>query len=213
MHITHSYIGTINAPYRCLFFLLIEDYIQAQTQFARELDLHLERFARKLGDSSALVRPFTGDIETVRQHVLEKPWSAEELYEIKRTPALLMINQDFKDFNPRKHPWLVIHIGGVTGNYGERLQFEHILDDLAEIVHNANEDYFTAAYNLKHEIEAIEYAKIFEAKPGIFGLSIDLFRTGDLLEKIFKRSRRMGKASPDFRAPYPPIPPKTHEYR
>jgi hypothetical protein len=151
MHITHSYIGTIKAPYRCLFFLLIEDYIEAQTQFARDLDLHLERFARKLGDSSALVRPFTGDIETVRQHVLEKPWSAEELDEIGNTPALLMIDQDFKDFDPRKHPWLVINFGRrMTGQNGGSLQFEHILDDLAKIVLNANEDFFTAAYNLKN---------------------------------------------------------------
>ena len=82
MHITHSYIGQIKKPYRCLFFLLLEDYIEAQTHFARELDLHLERFARKLRDSAALVRPFAGDIETVRQQVLEKAWSEKELQEI-----------------------------------------------------------------------------------------------------------------------------------
>lgn len=190
MHITHSYIGTIKAPYRCLFFLLIEDYIEAQTQFARELDLHLERFARKLGDSAALVRPFTGDIEKVRQHVLEKPWSAEELDEIQNTPALLMIDQDFKDFDPRNHPWLVINFGRrVTGLYGGLPQFEHILDELVEVVLNANEDFFTAAHNLKHEIQATEFAKIFEAKPGLFGFSINLFYAGDLLQKIYKRMR------------------------
>ncbi len=79
MHITHSFIGTIRKPYRCLFFLLLEDYIEAQTHFARELDLNLERFARNLGDSAALVRPFTGDIDTVRQQVLDKQWSEAEL--------------------------------------------------------------------------------------------------------------------------------------
>ncbi|MGH7791383.1 MAG: hypothetical protein ACREOB_03620 [Thermodesulfobacteriota bacterium] len=155
MHITHSYIGTIKKPYRCLFFLLIEDYIEAQTYFAHELDLHLERFARKLGDSAALVRPFTGDIETVRQQVLEKSWSESELEEIQNTPALLMIDQDFNDFDPRKHPWMVINFGGrQTKVVPGRLVFEHIFDELVEVLLDTNENFFTAAHNLKHEIQA-----------------------------------------------------------
>ena len=63
MWITHSYLGTTRGRMRCLFFLLYEDYIETQTQFARELDLELERFARNLGDRGAVVRPFLGDID------------------------------------------------------------------------------------------------------------------------------------------------------
>lgn len=190
MHITHSYIGSIKKPYRCLFFLLLEDYIETQTYFARELDLHLERFARNLGDTAALVRPFTGNIDTVRQQVLDKQWSEEELKEVHNTPALLMIHQDFNDFDPRDHPWLIINFGRrVTGIYGGHNQFERILDELVEVVLNANEDFFTAAYKLKHEIQASECAKIFEAKPGLFGFSINLFCAGSILKKIFTRMR------------------------
>ena len=87
MHITHSYMGAIKRPYRCLFFLLLEDYIEAQTQFANELDLHLERFARNLGDKAALVRTFMGDIDTVRQEIEDKQWSEKELEEVRHTPA------------------------------------------------------------------------------------------------------------------------------
>ncbi|MBZ0157932.1 MAG: hypothetical protein K8I29_17175 [Alphaproteobacteria bacterium] len=188
MHITYSYIGTIMKPYRCLFFLLLEDYIEAQTHFARDLDLHLERFARNLRDSAALVRPFTGDIDTVRQQVLDKPWTEDQLKEVQNTPALLMIDQDFDNFDPRSHPWLIINFGRrVTGTYGGQIPFKHILDDLVQVVLNANENFFTAAYNLKHEIHAAECAKIFEAKPGIFGFSIDLVHAASILKKIYTR--------------------------
>lgn len=95
MFITHSYLGTIRGPYRCLFFLLLEDYIQAQSQFVRELDLELERFARNLGDSAPLVKSFTGDIDTTRSHVLDKSWNRDQSQEIVKTPGMLMINEDF----------------------------------------------------------------------------------------------------------------------
>jgi hypothetical protein len=190
VHITHSYMGTIRKPYRCLFFLLLEDYIESQTQFARELDLHLERFARNLGDNAALVRPFMGDIDTVRQQVLDKQWLEKELEEVRNTPALLMIDQDFNDFDPRKHSWMIINFGRrVTGAYGGLPQFESILDELVDIALNAKEDFFTAAYNLKHEIQATECARIFEAKPGLFGFSVNLFYVGTILKKIYDRIR------------------------
>ena len=54
MLITHSFLGVNQGDYRCLFFLLFEDYIETQYQFVRELEPHLERFARNLGDSGAL---------------------------------------------------------------------------------------------------------------------------------------------------------------
>ena len=75
--------------------MLIEDYIEAQSQFVRDLDQELERFARKLGDSAAVVKPFTGDIDAVRSQVLDKNWTESELLEVRNTPGLLMINQDF----------------------------------------------------------------------------------------------------------------------
>src|SRR3989304_3847064 len=88
MFITHSYLGTTRGPYRCLFFLLLEDYIEAQTQFVRDLDLDLERFARRFGDTGAVVRPFIGDIESTRQQVLGKRWSDRQRSEIYKTPSL-----------------------------------------------------------------------------------------------------------------------------
>ncbi len=101
-----------------------------------------------------------------------------------------MIDQDFNDFDPRNHPWLIINFGRrVTGSYGGLPQFEHLLDELVEVMLTADEGFFTAAYNLKHEIQATECAKVFEAKPGLFGFSINLFYASAILKKIYTRMR------------------------
>src|SRR5438046_703935 len=94
MLITHSYLGVSRGEHRCLFFLLLEDYIQEQTQFFRELALYLEKFARDLGGEGGIVRPFSGDIDQARRDVLEKNWTEQEAEEIGKTPGLLMINAD-----------------------------------------------------------------------------------------------------------------------
>lgn len=188
MFITHSYLGTTKGPYRCLFFLLLEDYIEAQTQFVRELDLELERFARRLGDAAAVVRPFTGDIESTRQQVLDKQRSESQKGEIYKTPSLLMINEDFGLFDPRLHPWIQLHLGQrlQRGVEGVR-EFRSTLDKLAAAVLQSDEDIFEAAHDLVDVIRPSDVAKVFEAKPGIFGFSIDLIYGAGLLSMLWRK--------------------------
>lgn len=188
MFITHSYLGTTKGPYRCLFFLLLEDYIEVQTQFVKELELYLERFARRLGDLSAVVKPFAADIEDTRKHVLDKQWSEKELREISKTPSLLMINEDFGTFDPRLHPWLQFHFGqklyeGVPGvyRYGDTLQ------RLAEAVLDVNHDVFEAAHDLVHKLEFSDALRVFEVKPGVFGVSINLIKGTEVITTLCRR--------------------------
>jgi len=186
--ITHSYLGTTRGPYRCLFFLLLEDYIEAQTQFVKELELYLERFARHLGNASAVVRPFAGDIEDTRQHVLDKQWSQEELEEIAKTPSLLMINEDFDAFDPRHHPWIQFHFGqklyeGVPGVY----RYAQTLERLADAVLDTDHDVFDMAHYLIHEVRLSDASKVFEARPGIFGFSIDLIHGAEIVATFCRR--------------------------
>jgi len=49
MYITHSYLGTTQGRFRCLFLLLLEDYIEAQSHMLRDLDMALERKHEELG--------------------------------------------------------------------------------------------------------------------------------------------------------------------
>jgi hypothetical protein len=188
MFITHSYIGSVMGDFRCLFFLLIEDYIEEQTQFMRELNLYLEKFARDLKEAAPLWRPFQGDIERTRDEFLRKNWTFQQRHEIEKTPAILMINVDFNDFDPQIHPWFHFSFGGrfregLPGAY----KVGDILNGLAEIVKDSNQDIFKGASLLKTDFKLADAAEVFEAKPGVFGFSIDLKKSADLVLKLFKR--------------------------
>jgi hypothetical protein len=188
MFITHSYLGAALGNFRCLFFLLIEDYIEEQTQFMKELYLYIEKFARDLKESAPLWRPFKGDIETIRDEFLRKDWPFHQRHEVEKTPAVLMINVDFKEFDPQIHPWFHFNFGdrfreGLPGAY----KVGDILNRLAEIVRDSEQDIFQSANLLKNEIKLSDAARVFEAKPGIMGFSIDLIKSSDLVLKAFKR--------------------------
>ena len=143
---------------------------------------HLWSTLLGLGDAGAVVRPFVGDIEETRKHVLDKPWQEREIEEMRKTPSLLMIGEDFDVFDPRRHSW--IHL-----NFGERVdrgvpgvsEFRHTLEQLADAVQNPTEDVFAAAHRLIHRVRLSDAAEVFEAKPGTFGFSIDLIRGAKLV--------------------------------
>lgn len=188
MWITHSYLGTTRGRMRCLFFLLYEDYIDPQTTFVRELDHELERFARNLGHSGAVVRPFPGDIERTKSHVFDKPWDDRQRQELDKTPSLLMINVDFDLFNPQEHPWFLLHFGhkmehGISSVY----EFRKIFQQIAEAVNNADVDPFEVARASYYEIHPSDAVKIFEVKPGILGFSIDLVKGVEFLQLLWRR--------------------------
>ncbi len=191
MWITHSYVGTTRNGVKCLFFLLLEDYIEEQTQFARELNLELERFARNLGKFGAVVRPFSGDIEHAKENILDKNWTQEQLEEVRKTPALLMIGTDFDDFDPQENQWVLFNLGsriyeGVPGAY----RFREPLASITSAVANEGVDPFEVAHRAQHEIEAHDALKVFEAKPGLFGFSVDLVKAGEVIAKAYRRYAR-----------------------
>lgn len=188
MFITHSYIGQSIGKFRCMFFLVFEDYVETQTELVKGLEPYLERFARNLGDKGAMVKPFIGDIPNVRDHILNKNWTRDELALVGTTPGLLMINVDFDDFDPRQHPW--VHIGLWSKDPSGRIQVaevKNILENLVNIVTKSDKDIFTEAAAAKNEISVSDLADVFEAKPGIFGFSIDLIKAADFVSMLCKR--------------------------
>ena len=191
MFITHSYLGRSLGPYRCLFFLLVEDYVEVQSQFVRELDLELERFARNLGDSAPVVKPFMGDIDATRSHVLEKPWTDNEKHEIRKTPGLLMINVDFDIFDPNRHPWIHLHFQERMQGARDTIGIRGLLGELALAVRNSDKDIFQEAHKLQlqHQLSLEDVASVFEAKPGMFGFSVDLIEGAKVLQVLFSHIR------------------------
>lgn len=173
MVITHSYIGTSVGKYKCIFYMIYEDYIETQFAFVKELKKILVGFARNLGSSAALIEPFVDDISKIKQQVLNKSWSKEALCEISNTPGILMINVDFNIFNPQNDPWIYFHFGDKQINrYEDHRNIDKLLQKLANIVNDENRDIFKEAQELK-KIN-IDILSVFEAKPGVFGFSIDI---------------------------------------
>ena len=186
MHITSTYVGTSRGHHQYLFFLLLKDYIQEEHEFSRQMTASLERFARDIGNAAALVRPFPGDIEATRRDVLRKPWPPTAKQEIRTTPSLLMIDSDFDAFDPREHSWLQIRIP-LQGHEDEtRTMLEH----LAKLVtSDLDDDVFRRAHDLARGQEQPGLRKIIGLRPGVFGVSLDLWALGDAVMQFFDSGR------------------------
>lgn len=186
MHITHRFKGSIQGRFRYSFFLLYEDYIQAQSSFAREFDLQLERFARNMEDDGVVVRPFLGDIETAKSDLLSKEWTTQEKRQFMNTPGLFVIDKDFDDFNPREDQWLYLNFDRQIYDSSVSLdEYEDILGIFAEIISNPERDFFKEALPIVRKLKLAKVAEIFEAKPSIFGFSIDLKKAASTLRSMF----------------------------
>ena len=181
VHITHSYAGTTIGNFRYLLFVLYKDYIDFELDYVRSLNIQLERLARDVGDRAAVVRPFVGDIEQTRSHVLAKSWSPRELDEVTQTPAMLIISKDFDDFDPRTDSWVLFHFGpATTGFVAGRVELAMTLEALAGALRrddSSEDELFDIAREFTHAQHG-EEAKVFHAQPGAFGFSIDLLAAG-----------------------------------
>ncbi|MHA1280644.1 MAG: hypothetical protein ACTSQ8_26095 [Candidatus Helarchaeota archaeon] len=186
MHITHSYIGSLQGNFRYSFYLLFEDYIEAQSLFVKDFDLLLERFARNIGDTGVVVRPFLGDLEATRIHILSKDWTREEKFEFRNTPGLLVLDKDFDEFDPREHRWLYLNFSGKVYDSPVPIhEYEDILAELADNVSNPESDFFEEALPIIRKLKLAGVAEIFEAKPEIFGFSVDLKKAATILRETF----------------------------
>jgi hypothetical protein len=185
--ITHSYKGSVQGKFRYSFYLLYEDYIQAQLSFAGDFDKILERFARNMKDNGVVVRPFLGDIESSRDQILSKEWTEKEKKEFNNTPGLLVIDTDFDEFNPRMHRWLYLGFGGLIYNSSVSMgDYDDLLTAFTEFIADPESDFFKDALPEIRELKLAGFAEIFEAKPGIMGFSIDLYKAATKLREMFR---------------------------
>ena len=181
MIITNTYLSTTRGSYRCLFFLLLQDYVEEQQEFSRALQASLERFARELEDKAALVRPFPGDIEDTRRQALNKRWPARARRQLQITPSLLMIDRDFDTFDPRQHPWLQIRIP----LHGREAETGRALRRLAGLITSEfDEDVFRRARSIARR-SRLEPGGVLQIQPGVFGVSVDLWELGRNVRLLF----------------------------
>lgn len=106
---TNKYTQVEKGKYKYVFYLNNRDYIENRRDFVKELNYLIERFSRELDDKGLIVKTYDSDIEKVRQQILDKPWPYFKRRDIQKTPGILMIDTDFKDFNPNKNNWIYFY--------------------------------------------------------------------------------------------------------
>lgn len=191
MHITHSFKGSVQGKFRYSFYLLWEDLFQTRLSFVQDFDLLLQRFARDLREDGVVVQPFPNDIDTTRQHVLGKRWTEEESKQLMETPGLLVIDKDFDEFNPRQHKWVYLAFGReVVDSRASIKDYEDVLAALVKLAANPQSDFFEDALRIARRLKPASMADIFEAKPGIFGFSIDLKKAAGPVRSMLRQMRR-----------------------
>ena len=188
MWITHSYLGTTRGAARCLFFLLYKDYVDTQLTFAKDFDQEIERFARNLGEAGVVVKPFLGDIENTHSSFLEKAWTPPQIQPLQKTPAMLMIDVDFKAFDPRNNRWVLLTFGDSYWHSqdSDKAQLRALLKHIAEAVLNYEIDPFEIALEAVRRQSLKRGSEIFNLRPGMFGISIDLRALGHKLKELYR---------------------------
>ncbi|PSP14193.1 MAG: hypothetical protein BRC49_00005 [Cyanobacteria bacterium SW_10_48_33] len=194
MLITRSYIGMTRGNTCCLFFLLFEDYLEAQRELQGQLDEEIGRFARNLEDAGAVVEPFPECADAVMKNVLNKPWSESQLAEVHKTPAMLMIDRDFDEFDPRYHPWELFHFGrklSARQNINdEATQIRSLFQQLTKAATRTETDAFTVVRNASLNNAITNASKSFQLQPGMFGVSVDLKACWGALKGALKQYLR-----------------------
>lgn len=175
MFITTRFIGTKKDGMNYLFFLLTEDYIESHRRITEDLEPLLRKFARDIGETGALVRPFHGDEEATKRDILTKDWAEKEKRRIEHTPGILAIDVDFDKFNPRSNHWFHFSMRDLMSRYGEVSIFEaqELLSTLAEYCRSGKNIFKIADETARRKVMGELYDS-FELKPGMFGFSFDI---------------------------------------
>lgn len=191
MYITTSYEGTTKGEKEYLFFLLYQDYIEAESGLPREINSEIERFARVIGQKSALVRPFSGDADSTMKSVLEKNWSKQDKESIYITPAILMINVDFDSFDPAFNQWLHFPMRKTRNDVIDKADISRITGLLSQLANIINQidgegDAFEQMVAILKSNAKSSLRNSIELRPSCFGLSIDLREAYDAFGDYFK---------------------------
>lgn len=90
--------------------------------------------------------------------------------------------------SPLRRSSVLFHFGEkMTEGVGEAYRFRDTFKQLVEVVRKTDGSAFAEAHAARNEIKLKDAAKVFEAKPGIWGFSVDLKEGAIFLSKLYKR--------------------------
>lgn len=195
MYVTTRFIGTERGTMNYLFLLLTEDYIEENRKIAEGITPLLNRFARKIGDTGALVRPFPGDEEETLGNALSKNWTEGQIMHMRGSlPALLVIDKDFDEFNPTDSNYIYISLRSSIDEYGnvKLFQLQELLTLLADAC--ATPELFSTARKYLRVQDKRVLWEALELKPEVVGFSFDLKKGAEFLRLLSQRRQSFGTA-------------------
>lgn len=191
MWVTTTYVGTERGEMNYLFLLLTETYVEAQKRITDSLSPLLTEFARNLGDQGALVRPFPGDEKTTLGNAIDKGWSQDQIMQMRSDlPALLIIDVDFDQFDPKRSNFFYVSLRDSMNDYGdvEVFKVKELLDMLVEACQDSNLFQAAKDYIANRDSQAMWDA--VEMKPEFMGFSFDLKKAIAFLNLQRQRRRQ-----------------------
>ena len=184
MQTVASFATVGGPPYRYTFLLVVcNTYLGSVRD---ELNRQAEAFAGDLHGQALLAQSFRERIHDTAREVVAKPWPADlrERMEDESDPFIVVIDQAFRDFDPREHPYVVIWLSGF-GNDPDSVRpllqtlarktkkSEDVIDYLRGVAEQAQQDAHRdqAASAMSSAARVAGYVQI---KPSVFGVSVDL---------------------------------------
>jgi alkanesulfonate monooxygenase SsuD/methylene tetrahydromethanopterin reductase-like flavin-dependent oxidoreductase (luciferase family) len=167
-------------------FLLIEwnDYAYP---VRAELNRQAEAFGMDLGPyGGVLVQAYPQRMYEIAQEVVDKPWPSEinERFRSDQDPIILILDRDWKTFDPREHPYGIIWVSEFADSPEEvRPLLQQLAlrsrrgDDLITYLHNVaiREQQAATLDRAQNGIRLLaRIASYVEIKPSVFGVAIDV---------------------------------------
>ena len=121
--------------------------------------------------------------------IRDKHWLHETVELLQNTPAILMVDRDFDDFDPQYHPWVLLHFERHSKQ--DAAQFQSLLQKITEAVTREDSDPITLVRKALEIQELREAAECFELKSEVVGISLDLKKTYAAF-KTYLRSQKSG---------------------
>jgi hypothetical protein len=179
-----TFISVGGDPYRYAFVLASwNDYSDAVRD---ELNRQAEAFGADLGPKGIFVRAFPQRMHETAEEIRDKTWPdaiAQRLAD-EADPIILIIDEEFRSFDPRQHPYAVIWLSDYQADPSA---VRPLLQMLARKTKRGDDVilYLRDVAERARQVEARDDAKrrvgtvarltsYFEIKPRLFGVSIDL---------------------------------------
>jgi hypothetical protein len=166
-------------------FILVEwnDYAHAVRD---ELNRQAMAFGMDLGPDGVFTQAYPARMYDIGREVREKPWPFDisERFLTDQDPIILIIDRDWREFDPGEHPYGIIWLSGFANDPSSVRPF---LQQLAMRTRRGDDliDYLRQVADGEQRAAAIEkagkgvnalarIASYVEIKPRIFGVAVDL---------------------------------------